>query len=104
MLILRIEGVAVSKVKVAKLAIKHGNRRPKAVARTVVRRSNGRMMEVFTVDANSPTFDDDLTYVYRENVANARRENERLFGSADGFGKAARRFKSSGLSDGIQKK
>jgi hypothetical protein len=61
-------------------------------------------MDVYTVDANSPTFDDDLTYVYKTNVANARRENEKLFGSADGFQKPIRRIKSSGSLNAIRKK
>lgn len=94
----------MSKVKVAKLRSKAGNRLPKAVSRKVIRSSSGRFMDVFTVDANSPTFEDDLTYVYRANVIGARRENERLFGSADGFRKAMKQTTSSGQSDAFRKK
>jgi hypothetical protein len=38
---------------------------------------------VYTVDINSPTFDTNLLYVFRRNVARIRRENKRLFGSPD---------------------
>jgi len=47
-------------------------------------RSDGTVAQVLTLDANSPTFDDDLTYLFERNVARARRENKKLFGSADG--------------------
>jgi len=47
-------------------------------------RSDGTIARVLSLDANSPTFDDDLTYVFERNVARARRENKKLFGSADG--------------------
>ena len=38
-----------------------------------------------SLDSNSATFDDDLTYDVRKNVAKARRENKKLLGSADGI-------------------
>ncbi len=47
-------------------------------------RSDGTVAQVLSLDANSPTFDDDLTYLFERNVARARRENKKLFGSADG--------------------
>ena len=47
-------------------------------------RADGTIARVLSLDANSPTFDDDLTYVFEKNVARARRENKKLFGSADG--------------------
>jgi hypothetical protein len=47
-------------------------------------RSDGTIGRVLSLDANSPTFDDDLTYVFERNVAKARRENKKLFGSPDG--------------------
>jgi hypothetical protein len=46
--------------------------------------TNGRRVRVFSADVNSPTFDGDLFYVLQRNIARARRENKRLFGSADG--------------------
>lgn len=39
---------------------------------------------LFTVDFASPTIEADLTHVFRQNVAKARRENKRILGSADG--------------------
>lgn len=59
-------------------------RKPVTVGRRQVRKADGRTVRVFTLDANSATFDDDLMYVYSTNVADARRENAELFGSADG--------------------
>lgn len=70
----------MTKVVVAKL--KTG--KPKAVAKTRVRTRGGQVMTVFTVGANNASFEDDLTRVFSENVAAARRENTRLFGSPDG--------------------
>ena len=52
-----------------------------------VRNPEGRLIKKFIIDSNSPTFDADLTYVFQRNVARARRENKRLFGSPDGFPK-----------------
>ncbi len=36
-----------------------------------------------TLDANSPTFEDDFSYVFEKNVAKARKENKRVLGVAD---------------------
>jgi hypothetical protein len=74
------------KVVVGKLGSKKTAKRgaPVNVKKRQVRQADGRSVRVFTLDANSPTFDDDLTYVYSANVADARRENVKLFGSADG--------------------
>jgi outer membrane protein TolC len=44
---------------------------------------NGRIGQVAVLDANAATFGADLLNVFRENVAKARRENMRLFGSPD---------------------
>ena len=52
-----------------------------------VRDREGRYIEKFVIDSNSPTLDADLTFVFQRNVARARRENKRLFGSPDGFPK-----------------
>ena len=56
---------------------------PPSVGRRRVALGNGRWKMVYTVDINSPTFDTDLLYVFRRNVARIRRENKRLFGSPD---------------------
>jgi hypothetical protein len=36
-----------------------------------------------TIDATSPTFGDDLRHTFEKNVAKARRENKKKFGSPD---------------------
>jgi hypothetical protein len=50
-----------------------------------VRKADGKFVRVLSLDANSATFIDDLTTVFRRNVARARRENRQLLGSADGL-------------------
>jgi len=49
-----------------------------------VRNSEGKLVRVLSLDANSATFIDDLTTVFERNVAKARHENSRLFGSPEG--------------------
>jgi hypothetical protein len=88
----RMIKVIVSKVGSKKTA-KGGA--PVNVKKRRVRQPGGRTVSVFTLDANSPTFDDDLTYVYSANVADARRENVKLFGSADGTKAPIGKAKSS---------
>jgi len=73
----------------AKVVIKRLNRSrskgsvPSAVAKKRVANGEGRSKVFFALDANSPTFDEGLHYVFRKNVAKARRENRRIVGSAD---------------------
>jgi hypothetical protein len=43
-----------------------------------------RRVTVLRFDPHSPTLADDLTYIFQRNVAKARRENKKLFGSPDG--------------------
>lgn len=43
----------------------------------------GKAETLTTLNANSGTFGDDLTYAFGKNVAKARRENKRLTGSSD---------------------
>jgi tellurite resistance-related uncharacterized protein len=45
--------------------------------------SSGKYGQVSVLDANVATFGTDLLEVFRENVAKARKENIRLFGSPD---------------------
>jgi len=45
--------------------------------------SSGRYAHVAVLDANTASFGSDLLEVFRENVAKARKENMRLFGSPD---------------------
>lgn len=61
-----------------------GVAKKRAVAKKRLR-SGGKTISVYTVDADSHTFDADLIAVYKANVATARAENVRLFGSAEGF-------------------
>lgn len=56
-----------------------------SVREKLLRDSQGRSVRVLSLDANSATFSDDLTTVFERNVAKARRENKRLFGSASGL-------------------
>lgn len=57
--------------------------RPPGVTERPVR-ENGELTVVHVLDGRRPSFGDDLTYVFAQNVARARQENERLTGSPDG--------------------
>jgi hypothetical protein len=72
------------KILVRKLNPAKGRRRQGAPASTSVRDSKGKISRFFTIDVKSPTFENDLTFVYKQNVAKARNENKKLFGSPDG--------------------
>ena len=69
--------------------LKSGKLRPSKKAGSVrekrVRNAEGKLVRVLSVDANSATFIDDLTTVFRKNVAKARHENVKLFGSPEGL-------------------
>ncbi len=60
----------------------------RAVRKRRIRGSDGRVRQIMLLDLTSVTFDDDLTYIFERNVAKARQENRKLFGSADGRTKA----------------
>lgn len=49
-----------------------------------MRSGEGKLVRVLSLDANSATFIEDLTTVFKRNVAKARRENKHLFGTASG--------------------
>lgn len=72
-------------VTVAEIKTPKQRRRKSSVREKILRDSEGRAIRVLSLDANSATFSDDLTLVFRRNVAKARRENKKLFGSASGF-------------------
>ena len=72
------------KVVVRKLGPGKSERSHREPASTSVLDSKGKSSSFFTIDVKSPTFEKDLTFVYKHNVAKARRENRRMFGSADG--------------------
>lgn len=62
-----------------------GGKNSGSVREKRMRNSEGKIMRVLSLDANSATFIDDLTTVFEKNVKRARQENKRLFGSADGI-------------------
>ena len=68
--------------------LKRGKLRPGkkvgSVRQKRVRNSEGKLVRVLSLDANSATFIDDLTTVFEKNVAKARLENAKLFGSPEG--------------------
>jgi hypothetical protein len=43
-----------------------------------------RRVTTLRLDPHSPTWADDLTYLFQRNIAKARRENKKLLGSPDG--------------------
>lgn len=53
------------------------------VSKKRFRDPSGEYARVAVLDANDDNFGRDLLRVFRENVAKARRENKRLFGSPD---------------------
>jgi len=48
-----------------------------------VHKPGGKRVKILSVDANSPTFTSDLKEIFARNVAKARRENKKKFGSSD---------------------
>jgi hypothetical protein len=52
-------------------------------------RPDGQRDRVLTLDANSATFTTDLTLVFEKNVARARRQHKKKFGSDDRAGQKA---------------
>lgn len=48
------------------------------------RNRDGKVEEQWVIDFASDTIMRDMTYVFGQNVAHARRENKRLLGSSDG--------------------
>ena len=52
-------------------------KKPTPASKTV-RTDDGRLIKMYTLDANSPTFTSELTTVFARNVARARRENKRV--------------------------
>lgn len=58
-------------------------RKPPGVVEKRVRQADGRFETIRTVDLASPSFGEDMLYVFTKNVAAARRENKRVTGKAD---------------------
>ena len=60
-------------------------RKPKGVTNRKIMTADGGTVLVRAVDANSPSFGEDLLYVFARNVEAARRENKELLGSPSGL-------------------
>jgi hypothetical protein len=75
----------MTEVTIAEIKQPKARGRKSSLREKILRDSAGRAVRVLTLDANSATFSDDLTLVFRRNVAKARRENKKLFGAASGF-------------------
>jgi hypothetical protein len=60
-----------------------GRQKKALVGRKRFKASSGGYARMAVLDANDDNFGNDLLRVFRENVAKARKENKRLFGSAD---------------------
>ena len=71
--------------KVVYTSLKPSKLGKKAVSVTTkrVRNSLGEAMTVYTVDADSRTFSEDLSYAFRQNVKKVRREHKRRLGAAE---------------------
>jgi hypothetical protein len=73
------------KIEIARAGTGKARRRTKtAIAEQRMRRPDGQIVRVLSIDPHSPTFADDLTGAFQRNIAKARRENKKLFGSPDG--------------------
>jgi hypothetical protein len=74
---------------VAKVVFKNLNprRRSKGVPPSVGKKSvttpDGDRKTVWTLDVYSPSFEEGMLYLFRRNVAKARRENKRVLGVTD---------------------
>lgn len=64
--------------KIVYRSLKTGRKgKPSSVRPRRVRNPEGRWVTVYSVDADSPAFDEGITYVFRRNVARARAEQKR---------------------------
>ena len=67
-----------------KLSAKNGARHTRSsVVSKSVHKPNGERTKILSIDANSPTFGNDLSIIFERNVAKARRANKKKFGSPD---------------------
>jgi hypothetical protein len=63
-------------------------RKPKGVTTKRVTTLDGGKVTLRTIDANSPTFGEDLLYVFARNVEAARRANKAILGTPSGVRKS----------------
>jgi hypothetical protein len=74
----------MTRIIVRKLNGKAGARHGRSsVVSKSVHKPSGERIRILSVDANSPTFGNDLSIVFERNVAKARRANKKKFGSPD---------------------
>lgn len=73
--------VVVTKRKIARGGATAG--KTPSVGEKRVRDAAGKILTMRTLDAQSATFAEDLTYVFQKNVAKARRENKQVTGTLD---------------------
>lgn len=66
---------------------RRAGKKPVGVTSRRVTTTTGEKVLIRAIDANSSTFGEDFLYVFTKNVEAARRENKRMFGSADGVKK-----------------
>jgi hypothetical protein len=72
----------MTKVVVGSLHAK-AKERPRSVTEKRIKSRSGKVITLRTIDADSRTFGSDLEYVFKRNVAKARRENKKVTGSSD---------------------
>jgi hypothetical protein len=81
----------MTRIIVRKLNAKMGTpHAPGSVVSKSVHKPSGERVRILSVDANSPTFGNDLTVIFERNVAKARRANKKKFGSPDRVAQKAR--------------
>jgi hypothetical protein len=74
----------MTRIIVRKLNGKTGARHTRSsVVSKTVHKPSGERIKILSVDANSPTFGNDLSIIFERNVAKARRANKKKFGSPD---------------------
>jgi hypothetical protein len=71
---------AANKKTAADAPVRH---RKTGVSKKRFKDASGKFAHVTVLDANAATFGTDLLQVFKDNVAKARKENKRLFGSPD---------------------
>lgn len=74
----------MAKIVVSNLQTKPTRKRKSAsITEKRVRDEHGELHTIRMLDPNSPSFSDDLRYVFAKNVAKARKRNKSLIGSPD---------------------
>jgi hypothetical protein len=77
-------GAQLTRVVFQKIDTKNRAKRARSsVVSKWLYKPNGKRVRILSIDANSPTFGDDLGIVFRRNVAKAKREYKKKFGSPD---------------------